>query len=111
MASQATFGFLVDQRADFPGVGRVDNLTVLAQNPDPVDIVLGTDILDDFIDVRRLVLQHGEARAFNNDLGQLGRMRGHLRQQLLAAVSHHHEGEKKYRNGQGGDQVDTDLDL
>ncbi len=110
MAGQAGFGLLVDYLADFVPLRGVDHGAVLAQNPDPVDVQLGADVCDDPVDVGGLVLQHGEARALDDHLGQLGRVADGLLQQLLAAVAHDHDGEQQHRQAERDHQVKTDLE-
>jgi hypothetical protein len=88
----------------------VDHDSVLAENPDPVDVLLRTDVRDDLPNVRRLVLQHREAGALDDHFRQLAGVADGLLQQLLAVVADHHDREQQHGDAQGDNKVKTDLE-
>jgi hypothetical protein len=75
---RAGFRFAVHGTADFGPESRMGNAAVLAQDPDPVDFRLIGHVVDDAVDISRLVLQHREARAFGDHFGDLDYLVGNL---------------------------------
>ena len=88
MTGEAGFGFLIDLATDFNPLRRMNDGAVFAQDPDSVNITLGTHVLNDFVDVGWLVLQHREPRALGDHFRQLGDMANGLLQESLPIVVH-----------------------
>ena len=83
VAMRAGLGFAVDRLADFRRVGRMGDPALFAQDPDTVDSLLIGHVVDDAVDIGRLVLQHREARALGDHFGDLDDLIGHLAEDLV----------------------------
>ena len=68
-------------------------------------------VLDDPVHVGGLVLQHREARALRDHLGQPGDVGGRLVEQRGALVLHHRQRERHHRRRQGDGDEQGDLEL
>jgi hypothetical protein len=66
---KAGFSLLVDLAPDLGFPGRMNNGSVLAQNPDHLYVFLITDILDDLTHLEGFILEHGKSRAADDHPG------------------------------------------
>ena len=111
VAMRAGLRLAVHRLADFGRVGRMGDPPLFAQDPDPVDFLLIGHVVDDAVDIGGLVLQHREAHALGDHLGDLDHLVGHLAEEFLVQKPGNPAREQQHRRRQRDSQVKHDLKL
>jgi hypothetical protein len=86
----------------------MDDLAVSAQDSDAIDFFLVGHVMDNPVDIGRLVLQHGKTGAFGDHLGQLGDVVGHLTEDFGVQEPGDQPGEQQHRHRQRDREVKHD---
>ena len=111
IAVHAGVGAAASRQPDFGRVGREDDRPVIAEHPDAGDFALIGHIMDDAVDIGRLVLQHREARALADHLGELRDVIGNFADDLIVQKPGDQPGERQHGRGQRDREVEHDLEF
>lgn len=84
---------------------------VLAHDPNLDNTLLAADIVDDPVHVRRLILEHGETRAFGDHFGKLSDVTDCRIEQMRAMMLGDKHDECHHGHRQGHRQVKADFQL